>query len=261
MTAGGLGALGALLVDPSSSAVLTDFDGTLAPIVPDPDAAAPLPEAPELLGRLARRFRVVGVVSGRPASFLAARLAGAGPAVHLVGVYGFEWVEGGDVRRAPEVEPWLGVAATVRDAARAEAPPGVGIEDKGASVTLHWRSAPEAEGWAAAFAHRWAEHTGMVLQPGRLAVEFRAPVDLDKGRVVERLAGRCTAACFAGDDSGDLPAFEALDRLAARGIRTVRLAVADEESPRALVAAADLVVAGPAEALEALRRLAEAAGA
>ena len=255
-----LGALDALLLSPATSAVLTDFDGTLAPIVPDPQDARPLPDAPRVLGRLAKRFGVVGVISGRPAAFLARHLGASGDAVRLVGVYGCEWVEGGRVRRSPEVEPWVAAATRVLEAALAEAPPGVGIEDKGASVTLHWRPAPEAGEWAREFATLWASRTGLVLQPGRMAVEFRPPVDIDKGSVVERLARDCTAACFAGDDAGDLAAFEALDRLAQRGLHTVRMAVADEESPPELAASADLVVEGPEKALEMLDRLASAAG-
>ncbi|MGA2036112.1 MAG: trehalose-phosphatase [Acidimicrobiales bacterium] len=261
MGAADLGALRVLLVDPHSSAVLMDFDGTLAPIVPAPGDAKPLPDAVEVLARLSARFGVVGVVSGRPAEFLARHLGGSGPAVRLVGVYGCEWVENGEVRRAPEVRPWIGPVAEVLAAARAEAPAGVGIEQKGVSVTLHWRLAPEAAKWASVFAATWADRTGLVLQPGRMAIEFRPPVDLDKGRVVERLAQGCTAACFAGDDAGDLAAFEALDRLAARGVRTVRVAVADDESPPELGASADLVLPGPAEALAVLRQLASAAGA
>jgi trehalose 6-phosphate phosphatase len=261
MGAADLGALSALLVDPRSSAILTDFDGTLAPIVSDPDKAEPLPDAVEVLARLSMRFGVVAVVSGRPAEFLARHLGTSGPAVQLVGVYGCEWIEGGEVRRAAEVQPWTGPVAEVLAAARFEAPAGVGIEDKGASVTLHWRGVPEVAKWASAFATTWATRTGLTLQPGRMAIELRPPVDLDKGRVVERLTQRCTAACFVGDDSGDLVAFEALDRLAARGMRTVRVAVAAEESPPELGASADLVLAGPVEALAVLRQLAAAAGA
>ena len=160
-----------------------------------------------------------------------AGLAASGPGVQLVGVYGCEWIEDGEVRRATEVQPWTGPVAEVLTAAGFEAPAGVGVEDKGASVTLHWRGTPEAAKWASAFAATWAARTGLMLQPGRMAIELRPPVDLDKGRVVERLAQRCTAACFVGDDLGDLVAFAALDRLAAQGMRTVRVAVADEESP------------------------------
>jgi trehalose 6-phosphate phosphatase len=162
---------------------------------------------------------------------------------------------------APEAEPWLAPAALVVAAARRQAPPGVGVEAKGAALAIHWRRAPEAGSWAQEFAQDWAQRTGLLLQPGRQALELRPPLQIDKGRVVEAVAGDCSAACFVGDDAGDLPAFAALDRLARRGVDVVRVAVSDEESPAQLVAAADVVVPGPAEALSLLDRLAAAAGA
>jgi len=256
-----LGALAPLLIAPATTAILTDFDGTLSLIVPDPDAAVALPTAAGVLARLAQHFAAVAVVSGRPAAFLSAALAGVGPSVRLFGVYGLEWLEEGEVRVAPEAEPWLAPAAEVVAAAVREAPDGVGVEAKGAALAIHWRRAPEAGVWAQTFARRWAQRTGLVLQPGRRALELRPPLPIDKGRVVEQVAAGCTAACFAGDDAGDLSAFAALDRLAAGGMRTVRLAVADEESPPELVAAADLVVDGPVQALVLLGGLADAAAA
>jgi trehalose 6-phosphate phosphatase len=147
--------------------------------------------------------------------------------------------------------------AEVVEAARAEfAGEAVGIEDKEISVTVHWRQAPEAGVRAWEFARDWSRRTGLMLQPGRMAVEFRPPVGIDKGSVVEALARGRAGACFAGDDAGDLAAFAALDRLAPDGTRTVRIAVTDEETPPALVAAADVVVRGPGEALDLFRVLA-----
>jgi trehalose 6-phosphate phosphatase len=254
---GVLGPLEALLEKPAASAVLSDFDGTLAPIVPDPATAAPLPEAPGVLGALAKRFAVVAVVSGRPVSFLAQRLVAAGPAVRLFGAYGLEWIEDGTVHLARAVGPWREPVARVVAAARAEfAGAEVGVEDKEISVTVHWRQAPEAGARAWEFAREWSRRTGLMLQPGRMAVEFRPPVGIDKGSVVEELARGSAAACYAGDDAGDLAAFAALDRLAPGGTRTVRIAVTDEETPPDLVAAADVVVHGPGEALDLFRLLA-----
>jgi trehalose 6-phosphate phosphatase len=66
--------------------------------------------------------------------------------------------------------------------------------------------------------------------------------------------------CFVGDDRGDLPAYDALDRLAVRGVHTLRVAVASSEAPDELIARADLVLDGPAEVLAFLRRLAAATG-
>src|SRR5487761_1842009 len=102
----GLGPLAALVEDPSGAAVLTDFDGTLAPIVDDPERALALPGAAEVLGELSRHLAVVAVVSGRPVRYLAAHLEAAGPLVRLYGGYGVEWMEGGQLRLAPEVGGW-----------------------------------------------------------------------------------------------------------------------------------------------------------
>lgn len=250
----------ARLVSTAPAAVLTDFDGTLAPIVDDPTAARPLPGATAVLAQLADVFATVAVISGRPAAFLAEQLAAAGPKVALYGVYGYERVEGGEVRVAAAAGPWLErVAATVA-AAAAEAPPGAGVEDKRVTMTLHWRNAPAAEAWAREFAAAWARRSGLVVQPGRLSLELRPPLAVDKGAVVEELAAPCAAACFLGDDTGDLPAFAALERLGRRGLVTARVAVADRESPPELIAAADVVVDSPGEALDLLERLARAAG-
>ena len=256
-SARGWGALDVLLVEKASTAVLTDFDGTLAPIVREPEKAVPLPDAPRVLAELAEHFAAVAVVSGRPASFLADRLGAAGPRVRLFGVYGMEWVEDGAVVTAPEIEPWRGPASEVVAAARDEfAGTTVGIEDKGASVTVHWRNAPDEGPRVERFARNWGERTGLVVLEGRMAREFRPPVGADKGTVTERVASGCRAACFVGDDVGDLAAFAALDRLAESGVSVVRVAVKDVESPTELVEAADVVVEGPAEALALLGRLA-----
>lgn len=251
-------ALAVLTEEPRRSAVLCDFDGTLAPIVPDPQSAAAVPGAAELLGALAARFAVVAVVSGRPAPFLARHLAGAGSRLLLYGGYGAEWVADGALHRSPAVEPWIPAVSEAVAAARRQAPAGLGIEDKGFGLSLHWRRNVETGPWALEFARDWAERTGLAVQPGRRVVELRPPVGPDKGTVVEELAGSSHAALFAGDDAGDLAAFDALDRLAARGTSAVRMAVADEESPPDLVARADLVVRGPHEALAALAALVRA---
>ena len=66
---------------PERSALLLDFDGALAPIVPDPDAARPLPEAVAALERQVGRIGLVVVVSGRPLRFL----EGAFPAALVTG--------------------------------------------------------------------------------------------------------------------------------------------------------------------------------
>lgn len=242
---------------PAEAAVFVDYDGTLAPIVDDPTGARPLAGAPDVLVRLARRFGLVAVVSGRPVDFLL-RALDHPDGVAMAGLYGMESAApGGPVEIRPEAARWRPVVAEVTRLAASEVPPGAEVEPKGLTVTLHWRRRPEAEGWARSFCQRETARTGLVVQAGRMALELRPPVHDDKGTVVRAMApGHAAAACF-GDDLGDLPAFEALAELSAGGMAVARVAVADAESPAEVAAAADLVVDGPQGAVDLLARLAD----
>ncbi len=245
--------------------MLTDFDGTLAPIVEDPAMARPLPGTAAVLSRLARRFGVVGVVSGRPVAFLAEHLAPAarardGPAsgVQLVGLYGLESAGPDGVRSEPDAAPWRPVVAEAAGRLSAGAPAGVEVEAKGLAVTVHWRRAPSAGGWAADRVAAEAGRSGLVAHPGRFSLELRPPLAVDKGTALRRLTEGCSAACYFGDDLGDLPAFTELSGWAAAAGRDgVSVAVVDEETAPEVVALADLTVAGPAAAGRLLTWLAD----
>jgi trehalose 6-phosphate phosphatase len=226
---------------PSRSAVLTDFDGTLAPIVDDPATAVPLPGIVEVLSRLNRRFALVGVVSGRPVSYLVDNL---GPDLALSGLYGLERWRGGRRVEVDEVESWRAPVEAATKRARDEFG-GTVVEAKGLSLTLHFRTCPEqgpqVRGWAAAEADR----SGLLVHEARASVELHPPLAIDKGTEVEALGAGMEAVCFLGDDRGDLAAFEALDRLAGSGVHVARVAVASNEVPAELTARADVVVEGP----------------
>jgi trehalose 6-phosphate phosphatase len=239
---------------PSSAGVVTDFDGTLSPIVDDPDAAQPLLGAAETLARLARRYAMVAVVSGRPVAYLVDRL-GPLPGVTLVGLYGLEKWDRGAVQPLPEADRWRQIVAQVAAAARTEAPPGVYVEPKELTVGVHFRQAPWHAGWVTAWAEAQAQRTGLVVHHGKMAVELIPPVATDKGVVVTGLAKGLAAACYLGDDLGDLPAFVALARLRLAGVATLAVAVRSDETPTPLLDQADLVVDGPEGALAFLQQL------
>jgi trehalose 6-phosphate phosphatase len=162
----------------------------------------------------------------------------------------------GAVVVSPLAERWRPVVAAETSAAAAGAPAGVEVEGKGLSVTLHWRQAPASEGWCRRFAVDAERRAGLVVQPGRMAVELRPPVALDKGTVVARLAPGHGAVAAFGDDVGDLPAFAALTVLGRSGVAVARVVVADPETPAEVRAAADVVVEGPGGAAEVLGLLA-----
>ena len=238
---------------PERAGLLTDFDGTLAPIVDDPASSAPLPGIADLLGRLAGRLALVAVVSGRPAAFLRDHLGGRG--VELWGLYGVEWVEDGEVVVHPDARSWAPVLEEVADAADAGGPDGVLVERKGLSVVLHFRTRPELEDEARAWVDEAAAEHGLAVHPGRMSFELRPPLDRDKGSVVDHVAERCDAVCFMGDDVGDLSAFDALDRLAADDGHVLRVGVRSSEAPPELLERADLLVDGPEGAAELLAKL------
>ena len=252
---------------PDRGGVLTDFDGTLAPIVEDPTTSRPLPEAVAALHELAGRYRRVAVVSGRPAAFLAAHLdlarrgpPGAGEGLVAIGLYGLEMADGDRVTTHPGGADWRSVVAAVADLADAVAPPGLLVERKGLSLTLHYRTAPAEAGWARAWAAEQAVRTGLVCHEARMSQELRPPVAVDKGTAVARLAAGLGAVCFFGDDHGDLPAFAVLDRLAGEGVATLKVGVRSAEAPPELLDAADVVVDGPHGVVAVLSRLLERPG-
>ena len=257
-------AVAALAAHPSATCVVTDFDGTLAPIVADPDAARPLPGAPATLARLAARFGRVAVVSGRPAAFIGTHLGLSSPLpdnLRVVGIYGLESLGShGGVVVHPGAEEWRAVVAEAADRAEAAAPAGVQVERKGLSVTLHWRGVPTGRGWAEEFAREAAAALGLAAHPAKSSCELRPPLAVDKGSAVAELAAGFSAACYLGDDLGDLPAYAALDRLRESGAVAVKVAAAGPEVPAEVVGAADLVVDGPEAALAFLEDLADRAG-
>ena len=240
-----------LAEDPGHSALCLDFDGTLAAIVSDPVGARPWPGVPALLARLASRFALVAVISGRPADFLH-EILGSPAGVSLIGLYGLGQV-------GPDARAWEPVIADVVELARAEAPTGIYVEPKGLTVTLHWRHAPETAAWAQAFAAQEEAGRGLRVYEGRMSLELRPPLDVDKGTVVRSLVEGMRAVAVFGDDLGDLPAFDAVAELGARGVAVARIAVIDAESDDLVAARSDLVVEGPAGAVALLERLAQAA--
>lgn len=235
---------------PDRAAILTDFDGTLSPIVEDWTAAAPLPGAREVLDSLADRYAIVSVISGRPVSYLADHL---GTRLRLSGLYGLESIIGGERVPAAGAEVWRAVIDAAAESAESRF--GTLVEHKGLSVTVHFRTRPEVADEVQAWAGRESKRTGLELRTAKASVELHPPVAVDKGTVVEAAVAGLDAVVFLGDDVGDLPAFAALDRLRARGVHAVKVGVQTAEAPTELIGAADIVVDGPTGALALLRTL------
>lgn len=253
-----------LLSDPSRAAILTDVDGTLAPIVARPEDAAVPAHASALLARLCRRFGLVACVSGRPAAE-ARRLVGVAE-IAYAGNHGLELLLPGEAE--PQLDPSLQGAAG--DAAAflagldgaALAAAGLRAEDKGPIQALHWRGAAD-ERAAEARAHEIAAEGGRAgLEPhwGRKVLELRPPGGGGKGAAVAALlaADGIAAAVYAGDDRTDLDAFRRLRDLREQGEleASICVGVISSEAPPELDEEADLRVDGPDGWLAVLEELA-----
>lgn len=260
-----LGALAPLRAEPARAAILTDVDGTLAPIVDRPEQAAVPRRASEALERLSGRYALVGCISGRRAEE-ARRLVGV-DGIAYAGNHGFELLlpNSPESRPAPELGPHgreaAGFAARLDPGELDRA--GLRVEDKGPIVALHWRGAAD-EGAAEQLAERIAaaaEGQGLVIHRGRKVLELRPAGEVNKGTAIESLllGTGATAALYAGDDRTDLDAFSALDRLAAAGrLRTaVRIGVTSAEGPAEIAARADVTVDGPAGLVQLLAALSD----
>ena len=228
---------------PEQSAIVLDVDGTLAPIVPHPEDAAVPPGTRAELERLAGRYRLLAFVSGRTGED-ARRIVGVADALY-VGVHGLEL--------EPEAEDWRAPLAHLA----ASAWPWGEVEDKGLTVSFHYRNA-EDEAAAVEQAHEIADHAkeaGLVPGFGRKVLEVRPPVDADKGTAVLQLLAEAGAkrALFVGDDTTDLDAFRGL-REAGLEV-SVCVAVASPEGPPELKMQADVVVEGTAGVLALLHEL------
>ena len=242
-------------------ALCLDFDGTLSPIVDDPQAARPQHGIIELLEPLAARFAAVALVSGRPAAYLAEHAPG--PGVRYLGLYGLQEIHDGQVRvdqRLEVARPKVVAAAEALRDAPAVRDSGAWLEDKQFAVAVHTRRVAEPDRWAGPIdqaARQIAQRYGLEVIPGKLVWELRPPVQADKGDAVRRVVAESGAreVVMVGDDLGDLPAFAAVAGLAAEGVDGLRVAVRSEEAPPQLLAEADLVVGGPSGVLNFLQRL------
>lgn len=247
-----------------------DFDGTLSPIVADPERAYIHPEAGEALVEAAARVLGVAIVTGRPVrqvlelgdlERVAGRLTETGRELVVLGQYGNERWNSTDreivARPAPpELDDFrAGLPRLLEEADAAEA----WIEEKGLAVGVHTRRTTDPQ---ATFERllpvlsRAARELGLVVEPGRLIIEVRTGGQ-DKGQALRGLVEQCgaEAVVFVGDDLGDLPAFDAVADLRTEGMPGLLVcSTSDEET--ALADRADVLVDGPDGVVGWLRQLA-----
>lgn len=262
----GIEAMRAVMDRPEQTMLALDFDGTLAPIIDDPEHAHADPHAVSALARLGSLLGSVVVITGRPVR-TAVRLGGFREleglrSMTVLGQYGVErWDADGDrFELPPTPEGITHVQEELPDLLAGLGLDDVRIEDKGRAIGIHTRELAES---ADAFEKLAEPLRGLAnryqlkLEPGKNVWEIRAP-GIDKGDALAAIVAEkgVGTVIFAGDDLGDLPAFEAVERFRDQGHPGLLVCSASHEED-ALTDMADLVLDGPTGVAEWLDRLAD----
>lgn len=244
-----------------SALIALDFDGTLAPLVPDPKSSRLAAGIRDALDALVAAGAHVAVVTGRDIPSLL-QLSGLAdlPGLRIEGVYGAQsWHDGRlDTVDAPDALAALRsrLPALVDDEPRAGE---VWIEDKDLSLVVHARRAADPQAVLdvlSAPVMALADELGLETHPGREVLEIRIP-GFDKGTALSRLIDlhRPKAVLYIGDDVGDLPAFALVRRLRAELAAAYTVGVASADIPE-VAANVDLNLDDPAAVSTLLRDIA-----
>lgn len=259
-----------LALDRKPNGIICDIDGTLSPIAPTPDAARLAPGARESLKRLVGCIDLVAVVSGRSAADASSLIDV--PGVLVVGNHGLEWRDDFGTSMHPdavETAPRLRSALDEFRRRIAEQPQFAGalVEDKGLSGSIHYRLTPDrdvSEAQLTEWAIELAAEYRLNVTHGRLVIELRPPIAVNKGAALRRIVDEfhLQGALFFGDDVTDIDGFDAFRALRdERNIETWSVAVADPEARRDVIEAADIAVESVGACVSLLKRIADHAGA
>lgn len=226
--------------------LVTDVDGTLSPIVDVPDEARVTPRNLELLAVLQKQLTLTAVISGRAAEDVYQRIRL--PGLVYIGNHGMEQWQDGKLLVSPASAAYRDNLSAAMLEIKRVLIDGMRFEDKGATLSVHYRQTRDPEQVASKVApalHSIAEKHGLHLTQGRMVFEFRPPVDIDKGTAFEELvkAHKLEAGFYLGDDTTDVAVFLTARRLRESGqCLAYGLGVESQGTPDAVLAEADYIV-------------------
>ena len=236
-------------VRPDDLLLVSDFDGTLAEIVPEPTHALGLPESLRAMRRLAPVLKKVVILSSRTRLELETLISI--PGVLLIGDSGLP---------PPTVEELYALKVFNAEAAKQLGTvPGAWIEIKPASSAVHFRNAPISGQGVLELLRPLMAQTGLYGSLGRKVIEVHSP-NAGKGSTLETLLTRYMPSGFVcmGDDENDRSVFEVASTAS---IPHLCVGVSSPEVSRNLFDKCDLIVDGPGEASAFLRAIVDWAAA
>lgn len=236
------------LAETARTGLITDVDGTISPIVDDPAAASVTPRSRELLTALQSQLTLVAAVSGRAAADVYQRVGV--PGLVALGNHGLERWTGDQAEAVPQVAAFRPALEDALTDIRQLDIDGLFLEDKGVTLSVHYRRAADPQAVRARFGPEVAAiaaRHGLAYFEGRMIFELRPPVDINKGTAFRQLVQdyQLAAAVFIGDDTTDVDAMRMARQLRDAGsCYCLAFGVVSDGTPDSVRDAADWLLDG-----------------
>jgi trehalose 6-phosphate phosphatase len=242
--------------------LITDVDGTISEIVPTPQEARVSPLCRRYLKVLCNHLALVAAISGRPVDQVRDMIGVRG--MVYIGNHGLERWTGNHTELSNNTRDYLGVVKSViKELTPLCSMAGVSIENKGVTVTIHYRLSPEpqvVEREILDSVKALAQAKDLRVIMGKMAINLLPPVEIDKGSATLDLIKEYSlqGGLYLGDDLTDLDAFRAL-HTASRDLNFYGLAISiiSPEMPQKLAAEADFTLNGVRDVGRFLRWLSQ----
>ena len=228
--------------------LVTDVDGTISPIVNQPEQAVVHPEIIRQLHTLAGELPLVGVISGRMVSDVSHRVGIDG--IVYIGNHGLERMVGTEVIMDERVMGYRNALVKAKDEISSLLLSGMTLEDKTVTLSVHFRNAKDQDSINQVIYPLIAAITrkhGLKLFSGRKVFELRPPVEINKGTALQNLIEEysLTAALYIGDDTTDVAAFRSARKMRRSGIcRAFGVGVLSPDTSEEFLRYSDWTVAG-----------------
>jgi trehalose 6-phosphate phosphatase len=232
--------------------LITDVDGTISEIAPSPQQARVSPACREHLAALTGKVELVAAISGRPVLEVREMVGIEG--MVYIGNHGLERWQNGTVEFSPGVEEYPAkVLAALEKLGNLLDIEGLAFENKGVALAIHYRLCTDRDR-ARQTILKIVETSALANQfrvlEGKMVVELRPPLDVNKGTAVEDLVERyqLRGGMYIGDDMGDIDAFRVMHQ---KGFSS--LCVIADETPDDVSREADYSVNGVSDVARFLK--------
>ncbi len=235
--------------------LITDVDGTISEIAPSPQEARVSSACREHLTDLTGKLELVAAISGRPVLEVREMVGIEG--MVYIGNHGLERWQNGTVEFADGVQGYPAkVVAVTEELGNLLAIEGLTFENKGVALAIHYRLCPDRER-ARQTILSILETSALANQfralEGKMVVELRPPLEVNKGTAVKDLVERyrLRGGIYMGDDTGDIDAFRVMQQ---KGFSS--FCVIADETPCDVVREAEFLVNGVSDVARFLKWLA-----